>query len=470
MAIDYSEKSYIDPAQIAQLAQNQAAKQAQLTQQASQQKMQMIQQLAQSVSGMVSDSIQASKQKQQQDFLANSMAAKYAPNTMAAQQGPGLPAPTGQEQSLPPVNGQPQQGPGAQVMGEQSLPPVSTPDYIGQNAIKALVRQDPQKWSDLAAQMYNQTPLQQAQAQEATQKGALDAANMQKIQQPIQPATQSAIEAKHKAMNLPVIPGMFANTTELNGQAYLGKLNEGTKVDPNAPITLDDAYANDPDKIRLAQQLISGKGLPFTYTNSRGAEKEKLSMLAARIDPSWDPSVVPQRIAMRKAFVSGPDAQNLVASSTAINHIDLLKSKVAALGNADITSYNTLANYMAKNAGKPQVSGMVAAKNLVDGELAKVVSGSGQPTDALRKEFDDAFNSSSSPAQAAEVLDTYMGLMGGRVDTLRSKWKQTMGDQEPPTPFVSPAALKTLKKNGYDPETFQKVGAGSGKNDPLGIR
>ena len=49
-------------------------------------------------------------------------------------------------------------------MGEQSLPPVSTPDYIGQNAIKALVRQDPQKWSDLAAQMYNQTPLQQAQA------------------------------------------------------------------------------------------------------------------------------------------------------------------------------------------------------------------------------------------------------------------------------------------------------------------
>ena len=130
---------------------------------------------------------------------------------------------------------------------------------------------------------------------------------------------------------------------------------------------------------------------------------------------------------MRKAFVSGPDAQNLVASSTAINHIDLLKSKVAALGNADITSYNTLANYMAKNAGKPQVSGMVAAKNLVDGELAKVVSGSGQPTDALRKEFDDAFNSSSSPAQAAEVLDTYMGLMGGRVDTLRSKWKQTMG-------------------------------------------
>ena len=47
-------------------------------------------------------------------------------------------------------------------------------------------------------------------------------------------------------MNLPVVPGMFANTTEQNGKAYLGKLNEGTKVDPNnSPITLDDAYAND---------------------------------------------------------------------------------------------------------------------------------------------------------------------------------------------------------------------------------
>ena len=32
--MDFSEKSYIDPAQIAQLAQNQAAKQAQIDQQA----------------------------------------------------------------------------------------------------------------------------------------------------------------------------------------------------------------------------------------------------------------------------------------------------------------------------------------------------------------------------------------------------------------------------------------------------
>ena len=82
---------------------------------------------------------------------------------------------------------------------------------------------------------------------------------------------------------------MFANTTELNGQAYLGKLNEGTKTDPNAPITLDDAFANDPDKIRLADQMIAGKGLPFTYTNSRGAEKEKLSMLAAPKGPNLGP-------------------------------------------------------------------------------------------------------------------------------------------------------------------------------------
>ena len=63
-------------------------------------------------------------------------------------------------------------------------------------------------------------------------------------------------------------------------------------------------------------------------------------LAAAPMDPSWDPSVVPQRIAMRKAFASGPDAQSLVASSTAINHIDLLKSKVAALDNTDVAQHD----------------------------------------------------------------------------------------------------------------------------------
>ena len=56
----------------------------------------MIQSLAQSVMGSVSTAIQASKKKQQLDFFANSQAAKYAPDRPAPQMGPGLPAPTDQ--------------------------------------------------------------------------------------------------------------------------------------------------------------------------------------------------------------------------------------------------------------------------------------------------------------------------------------------------------------------------------------
>ncbi len=437
MATDFTMKSQVDPTAIAALAQRQAQEQAQMDQQASQQKMKMIQEIAQGVSGMVSNSIEASKQRQNEDFLKK-YAASQVPNQTLPQQGPRLPNAQGQE---------------------TALPAVSTPDYMGQNAAKAAVAMNPAQFAKDLSTTLTQTPEQKAITTMNLQKSRLEAANAEKIGGAVQPSTMTLLQNLYQKNNIPFDPAAYANSTDQQAMEHVKALGTAAKPDQNAAITLDDAYANDPDKIRLAHQLIEGKGLPFTYTNSRGAEKEKLSMLAARIDPTWDPSVVPQRIALRKDFATGNSARNLTSLNTVIGHLDTMTRAFDKLNNAEVTKYNSVGNYLAKNTGKPEVDAFNAAKTVVNGELAKVVQGVGVVTNEERASFDKNLNDASSPAQAKAVVEKYMDLMKSRTDALKENWSQSMGDTATPVPIINAKSKAILAKHGYDPKTLEKVDA-----------
>ncbi len=278
--MDFSEKSYIDPAQIAQLAQNQAAKQAQLDQQAQQQKMQMIQSLAQSVGSMVSSSIQASKQKQQQDFLANSLAAKYAPDQMAPQQGPGLPDASGQE---------------------SSLPAVSTPDYLGQNVIKAGVAQDPNKWSDLAAQLMMKPPQAAPPASSMEIKpitnpdGTAGYARVNKLTGEVQPIAG--------IQGLGVTPEQRNKSLDIQKQNVAAR-QENADTGVNRFVTnLGDKLAGavDPAKMRDYDRLTAGKRLDVFVQATQGkAIKQQVveasSLLASMLQGGGRGGVVSEKL------------------------------------------------------------------------------------------------------------------------------------------------------------------------------
>ncbi len=201
MSTDFTMKSQVDPTAIAALAQRQAEAQAQQNQQAQAQKMKMIQDVAQSVGSMVSSSIEASK-KRQRDQLDKNLADSFAsrvPNRMAPQAGPGLPiaAPEG-----------PVASDNAYQPTQQPLPPVSIPDYAGQNAVRSAVLADPKPWRTLAADMMN--PQKNAVEQLNQQKTMLD---MQKTQneiskynkgtEPASEATKQAISAAYRKAGQP---------------------------------------------------------------------------------------------------------------------------------------------------------------------------------------------------------------------------------------------------------------------------
>ncbi len=223
----------------------------------------------------------------------------------------------------------------------------------------------------------------------------------------------------------------------------------------------DDTEITDIDRKQLtplAQKLVDGTAKAGDLVNARGNRKEKVSRIAAEIDPNFDPTTVPQRIAVRKDFApGGKSSANLTSQNTIIGHLDTLDKAIDALDNKQIPKYNTIKNYLSKNVGKPEVSQFLAAKSAVSNEMGKQFQGSGVVTNEERKDFSDALDSSSSPKQAHAVINTYMDLMKSRSDALKANWTQTMGASTPPTPFINEKSKTLLIKHGYNPTTLERT-------------
>lgn len=246
-------------------------------------------------------------------------------------------------------------------------------------------------------------------------------------------------------------------------QPLTGKIEPYNSLNTPTDVTDEDRKRLTP----LAKAVVEGRALPAALVNARGTDKVKLSQIAAELDPQFDLSLAPQRIAVRKDFASaGRSGQALTSLNTVIGHLDTLDGKINALDNKQIAKLNSVVNYVKSNIGRPEVSGFLAAKSLVNAELAKVAQGSGVVTNEERKEFSTALDSASSPDQAHEVILTWMDLMKSRVDSMKSNWSQTMGDMEPPTPFINEKSKAKLIKHGYDPKTLEKVQSASGSSRP----
>ncbi len=451
---DFDFKSQIDPNAIAALAQRQAETQAQMQQKASDQKMKMIQDVANSVGSMVSSSIEASKLRQRKQLdkdLGDKLAAKYVPNVMAPQEGPGLPtmAPEG-----------PTSADNAYQQGEAALPPVSTPDYAGRKAFSQQVQADPKPWRTLAVDMMN--PLKQAETEKAQSQALRD----RQLTGPVSPATQSLVAQLHAKLGTQA-PDL-ANMTEQQANQYYD--NASKMMEKTSASNPGDLTENDRKRLgKMARAVIEGRASPTALVSARGAEKEKLSQLIMEMDPGADLTLMPQRSKMRSDFTSGQSGKSLTSLNTVIGHLDTLQNKIDALDNKEITKYNNIGNWVAKNAGRPEVAGFKAAKTLVDGELGKIVQGSGVVTNEERRQFANDLNDASSPAQAKEVLSTWMDLMKSRTDALKSNWTQTMGETKSPVPFINDKSKKILIKRGYNPDTLEKMDKPVGTKKPIDL-
>lgn len=130
-----------------------------------------------------------------------------------------------------------------------------------------------------------------------------------------------------------------------------------------------------------------------------------------------------------KQFSAGKNGNTVRSLNVAVQHLDQLSQLGTALQNGDVPLLNKLGNAWAKQTGKAAPVTFDAMKKIVADEIVKAVVGSGGGV-ADREEASRSMNNAQSPAQMAEVIQNYKGLMAGQLNGLRQQYAEGTGRED----------------------------------------
>lgn len=181
-----------------------------------------------------------------------------------------------------------------------------------------------------------------------------------------------------------------------------------------------------------------------------GRNNQKNMFLMEKVreyDPSYDDTQYPAKTATRKDYTSGKSSQNIRSLNTAVAHLDELSKAATGLSNSQLPLYNKIKNMFVKAAGGAAPDRFSAAATAVESELASVFKGAGA-TDQEIKAWRDRISTSQSPEQIKGVIDEAIGLMGGRLNALKERYREGMGK---PADFdiLDPKSKDILRKLGH---------------------
>lgn len=189
---------------------------------------------------------------------------------------------------------------------------------------------------------------------------------------------------------------------------------------------------------------------------------QQMISAVSQYDPNFDAVNYNARSKTRNSFVAGPDANNITALNTGMNHAASLKDAYDQLGNTDYPSINTAKNWLGNTFGdtttQTNTAAVSAKGHALSGELAKVFRSTGMAESDI-KSWEDKLSTSATPAQSKEILNSAMDLMEGRLQALSSKYNQGMGTTKNGIDLLSPEAQKAYYKvRGQQPYSVNASG------------
>lgn len=155
------------------------------------------------------------------------------------------------------------------------------------------------------------------------------------------------------------------------------------------------------------------------------------------INPNFKSSDFDIEKGVQKAFTSGPEAKNLTAFNTAIDHARQLDKAVDALRNSDVRGLNAVGNALGYQFGNDATTNFNVIKNALSGEISKVFKG-GQATDAEIHAVQAPFDAANSPGQLKGAIKQAIYLMNSKRDALKKQYDQgskaqpNFGEEKPP--------------------------------------
>jgi len=251
------------------------------------------------------------------------------------------------------------------------------------------------------------------------------------------------------------LPGWMNRNTNLANYAGIGSGGSsapsvttlsGGDADPTANLTGPDYLASlPPGRRELVQALVDGKAaVPARSKLGIGLEED-----AARVDPSFDASNYPTRLATRKSFTSGDNAKSITALNTALRHAETLSPLIPQVSGIKFpllgSTINAAANFYNRQSGDAGITNYTEVQGHLAEETAKAFRGSTGGNEAdIRRNLQD-LDPSNSTDQKNGALGKLGELYGGRIDELVRQYQTGMGPNKIP-PGLSPKALAAYRQ------------------------
>jgi hypothetical protein len=151
-----------------------------------------------------------------------------------------------------------------------------------------------------------------------------------------------------------------------------------------------------------------------------------------------------------------------VSLNTVADHILRVHDYAEALKNGQIPRANAIANTIAKNLGKPEITNFEAGRDIMADEVVRLLTTTGG-TEADRKGMQDRISSMQSPEQFAGVFGALKDFTGARFEALRQQYAQ--GDPQREKDFME-RMLTPKGRQVFEKVSGQSTGADVGAPVP----
>ena len=225
-----------------------------------------------------------------------------------------------------------------------------------------------------------------------------------------------------------------ANGQQVHGDAYLASLP--TNIQP------------------IVKGIAEGRIAPPTSFAMSKPYWQGVIQAVSQYDPSFDQTTWPGRVKTRTSFTGGPDAANVTAINTALQHAGVVQNALTALDNTGVPAWNSVKNYFSQEMGNAAPTNARESIDALASEGRKIFAGTGGGNLTELENWQKNFPINGSPDQQKGALSQFVSLVDSRLDALADKYNRGMGKAEDKLNFLTPHARQVYQQlTGRQPQT-----------------
>jgi hypothetical protein len=213
-----------------------------------------------------------------------------------------------------------------------------------------------------------------------------------------------------------------------------------------------DYLATLPPKERGTVQAMLDGRQPMPSSYARGKPYwQNIIAAANNVDPTFDETTWPARVAGVKSFKSGADAGTVRSANQVLGHISDLTDKADDLHNGDHPAFNYVKNVWDSQMGSDAANNWTTQAHAVADELSAFMKGAGHSSDTEIQQWKESLSPNMSPTQQKGAIKTLMGIYDHALSALEDKRTGAVGSvaAQKMGPLVTPsgqAAMDKVKK------------------------